>query len=265
MIVRRTPFVFLILALAVLVLAGRASTAPPPAPPDPSCSPGPSNCFAWHTAAVTVSWASPPAGVTASGCGAVTISSDTGGTGVSCTWSNAEGSRTTTTNVRKDGTPPAVTASADRGPDSNGWYNHGLTINFSGSDGVSGIGSCTSTDYKGPDTDHTSVSGSCTDNAGNSNGTGFELKYDATRAERRGKARAGAGLQRLVQPRGNGRLPGDGPIVRCRLLRRNRSSTRGPTRRRLRCRAPARTRPQTRARPPASTSDTTRDPRFSDV
>lgn len=180
MIVRRAPFVFLIVALAVLVFAGRASTAPPPAPPDPSCSPGPSNCFAWHTAAVTVSWASPPAGVTASGCGAVTISSDTGGTGVSCTWSNAEGSRTTTTNVRKDGTPPAVTASADRGPDSNGWYNHGLTINFSGSDGVSGIGSCTSTEYKGPDTDHTSVSGSCTDNAGNSNGTGFELKYDAT-------------------------------------------------------------------------------------
>jgi len=177
---RRAPVVFLFLALAGLALAGSAATAPPSAPPDPSCSPGPSDCFAWHTAAVTVSWAPKPAGVTESGCGAVTISSDTGGTPISCTWSNAEGSRTTTANVRRDGTPPDVTASADRGPDNNDWYNHGLTINFSGSDGVSGIASCTSTGYNGPDTEHTSVSGSCTDNAGNSRGTGFELKYDGT-------------------------------------------------------------------------------------
>ena len=177
---RRAPLVFLLVTLAVLVLANPGATAPPPAPPDPSCSPGPSNCFDWHRANVTVSWASPPPGVTASGCGATTISSDTGGTPVSCTWSNAEGARTTTTNVRRDASAPRVTASADRGPDNNDWYNHGLTITFSGSDDVSGIASCTTASYSGPDTGHTAVPGSCTDNAGNSSSTGFELKYDAT-------------------------------------------------------------------------------------
>jgi hypothetical protein len=177
---RRAPLVILLLALAVLVVAHPGATAPPPAPPDPSCSPGPSNCFAWHTGNVTVSWAAPPAGVTATGCGATTISSDTGGTPVSCTWSNAEGARTTTTNVRRDASPPRVTASADRGPDNNDWYNHGLTITFSGSDDVSGIASCTTASYSGPDTEHTAVPGSCSDHAGNSSSTGFELKYDAT-------------------------------------------------------------------------------------
>jgi len=177
---QRASLAFLVVALAMLVFANPGATAPPPAPPDPSCSPGPSNCFAWHTGNVTVSWASPPAGVTASGCGGTTISSDTGGTPVSCTWSNAEGSRSTSTNVRRDASPPRVTASADRGPDNNDWYNHGLTITFSGSDDVSGIASCTTASYSGPDTGHTAVPGSCSDNAGNSSSTGFELKYDAT-------------------------------------------------------------------------------------
>ena len=48
----------------------------------PGCSPGPADCGAWHTANVTVSWAAPPPGVTASGCGPTTITSDTGGTPV---------------------------------------------------------------------------------------------------------------------------------------------------------------------------------------
>ncbi len=39
-------------------------------------------------------------GVTASGCGPTTITSDTGGTPVTCTWSDASGSRATTVNVR---------------------------------------------------------------------------------------------------------------------------------------------------------------------
>ena len=176
---RRIPLLLLLSALAVLVLA-QSATALPPAPPDPTCSPGPANCSAWHTENVTVTWSPPPAGVTASGCGTVTITSDTGGTPVSCTWSNTEGSRTTTSNVRRDTTPPSVTASGDRGPDSNGWYNRKIVITFSGSDSLSGIASCSSAEYSGPDSGTTSVSGSCTDNAGNSRSTGFELKYDGT-------------------------------------------------------------------------------------
>src|SRR5262249_45842184 len=146
----------------------------------PACSPGPADCGAWHTSNVTVNWAAPPSGVSASGCGATTISNDTGGAGVSCTWSNSSGSRTTTVTVRRDATPPSVTAAADRGTDANGWFNHPVNVAFSGSDKTSGISSCTSTTYKGPDTTGTSVRGSCTDGAGNTSSTGYELKYDAT-------------------------------------------------------------------------------------
>jgi hypothetical protein len=73
-----------------------------------------------------------------------------------------------------------VSASPDRGPDNNGWYNHTVSVSFSGDDGTSGIASCTSASYGGPDTGEAKVNGSCTDNAGNTGSTGFELKYDAT-------------------------------------------------------------------------------------
>lgn len=177
---RRASTIVVASALAVLALAQPAATAPPPAPPDPSCSPGSSNCYDWHTSDVTVTWSAPPPGVTATGCGPATISSDTSGSGVSCTWSNAEGSRTTTVIVRRDATPPSVGGSPGRGPDANDWYNHSVGISFSGSDATSGIASCSSATYSGPDTDGTSVGGSCTDNAGNSGSGSVSLRYDAT-------------------------------------------------------------------------------------
>jgi hypothetical protein len=80
-----------------------------------------------------------------------------------------------------DKTPPSVTgASPSRGPDSNGWYNQPVSVAFSGSDGVSGVASCTSSGYSGPDTGGTSIGGSCTDNAGLSSSGSFDLRYDAT-------------------------------------------------------------------------------------
>jgi hypothetical protein len=189
--IRRLPLLLLLGALVVLALASSASTAPPPAPPDPTCSPGPTDCGAWHTQNVTVTWSAAPAGVSASGCGQVTITSDTSGAPVTCTWSNVDGARSTTTNVRKDASPPAVTASADRGPDNNGWYNHGVSVSFSGSDGTSGVAGCSSTSYTGPDSSSASVSGSCTDHAGNRGNATFELKYDATGPSAEAKAERG--------------------------------------------------------------------------
>ena len=180
MSLRRLPLLALVATVVVLALAQVGATASPPAPPDPTCSPGPSDCGAWHTSNVTVNWAAPPSGVTTSGCGATTISNDTAGTSVSCTWSNGSGFKTTGVTVRRDATPPSVTASADRGTDANGWFNHPVNVAFSGSDATSGVSSCTSATYKGPDTAHTSVSGSCTDGAGNTSSTGYELKYDGT-------------------------------------------------------------------------------------
>lgn len=168
---RRVPVLLLLSALAVLVLASSPSKALPPAP-SPSCSPGPADCSAWHTTDVTVTWSAPQ-------CGSVTVSTD-GTTPVSCTSTDGSGSVTTTVNVRRDATPPSVTASPDRGADNNGWYNRGVSIAFSGDDGASGVASCSSASYNGPDTGAVAISGTCTDNAGNTGRTSIEIRYDGT-------------------------------------------------------------------------------------
>jgi hypothetical protein len=178
--VRWLPLLLLVGAFIGLALARIAQSAPPPAPPDPTCSPGPADCNAWHREDVTVNWSPPPPGVAAIGCDPVTINSDAGGAPVSCTWANADGSRTTTVLVRRDASPPAVTANPQRGPDSDGWYNRAISVSFAGDDATSGVASCTSATYSGPDTGSVSINGSCSDNAGNRGGTSLAIKFDAT-------------------------------------------------------------------------------------
>ncbi len=91
-----------------------------------------------------------------------------------------------------DATAPAVSASPSRGPDSNGWYNHGLSVAFSGSDGLSGLAGCSADrSYTGPDTASGALTGSCSDVAGNSNGVSFAFKYDATAPSASGSASRG--------------------------------------------------------------------------
>jgi hypothetical protein len=69
----------------------------------------------------------------------------------------------------------------DRPADSNGWYNHPVHVTFHGTDGGSGISSCTDTSYSGPDTSSTTVNGTCTDRAGNRvSGSSPAFKYDST-------------------------------------------------------------------------------------
>jgi hypothetical protein len=84
--------------------------------------------------------------------------------------------------LRYDATAPVATgAQPGRGADLNGWYNHAVSIAFDGSDQTSGLEACTNTTYGGPDSGAASVSGSCTDKAGNPSGSlGFGLKYDET-------------------------------------------------------------------------------------
>jgi hypothetical protein len=141
---------------------------------------------AWYRSNVTVvlSYAADPGKQVASapGCGSHLVSSDTQGTSFTCTinYVGGGGAFSPTVVVRKDSTPPRVSASADRGPDANGWYNHPVHITFSGTDETSGVSSCSAVDYSGPDSASASASGSCTDNAGNTASVSFPLKYDAT-------------------------------------------------------------------------------------
>jgi hypothetical protein len=73
-----------------------------------------------------------------------------------------------------------ATATPDRPPDANGWYNHPVLISFAGS-AFSKIASCTAPQtLAGPATPGAAISGSCTDNAGKTATASFPLRYDAT-------------------------------------------------------------------------------------
>jgi hypothetical protein len=77
--------------------------------------------------------------------------------------------------------PTVGSGAAARPPDKDGWYTQPVAVTFTGSDRTSGVASCTSATYGGPDSGTAAVSGTCTDNAGNVSATAsFPLKYDAT-------------------------------------------------------------------------------------
>src|SRR5919198_2947863 len=135
---------------------------------------------------VVVHWAvsDPESPLTStSGCEpAIQIPGPSTGTTRTCSATSSGGTTTVTTKLVKiDATPPVVTAAASRSPDLNGWYNHSLTVSFSGSDATSGVASCSSSvPYSGPDNPGAAIYGTCTDNAGNLGSGALSFQYDAT-------------------------------------------------------------------------------------
>ena len=104
---------------------------------------------------------------------ATDVAGNTDGTPASYTWT-------------VDTVAPNVQANASRSADANGWYNHAFTVSFQGTDtGGSGIASCDPAVTYGDDASELdgtglTLSGSCTDKAGNSAQATFTFKYDAT-------------------------------------------------------------------------------------
>ena len=170
-----------LVCLPLVILAPAASAAPITV----TCNGG--GCAPdWYKVNITVAFAWDPTGVTStSQCDTNTVTSDTTGWSRTCTVTYSNGSQSVLpVTVKKDATPPNITgASPTRGPDSNGWYNHPVGVNFTGSDATSGIAACSSPGYSGPDTGSASFSGTCSDKAGNVSApaTSGSIKYDATR------------------------------------------------------------------------------------
>jgi hypothetical protein len=80
-----------------------------------------------------------------------------------------------------DATPPAITEwIPSRPPDYNGWYNHPVGFAFIGADTTSGIESCTTPTYAGPDDGNAQVIGSCRDRAGNVAYFAVPIRYQST-------------------------------------------------------------------------------------
>jgi len=170
--------------LAAVLLAGLAPAAS--ASPDISVAVhGTAGNLGWYVGDVTINWSvtDGQAFVVNIGCEpSILLSSDTTGTTRECKATSADTTWSyKSVNIRLDKTSPAVTASADRAPDAGGFYNHPLTATWSGVDATSGIASCTSTPYSGPDGTGISLTGTCKDKAGNvSAPVPFVFNYDAT-------------------------------------------------------------------------------------
>jgi hypothetical protein len=83
--------------------------------------------------------------------------------------------------LRYDATAPTTTAAPDRSAESHGWYNRPFAVSYAGTDGTSGLESCSAPDrYEGPDSEAVVVSGVCTDRAGNVGLAAVTAGYDAT-------------------------------------------------------------------------------------
>ena len=158
------------------------------APNAPTAAKSPTaNASGWNNTDVTVSFTDAgdngPSGI-ASCTSAVTLTTETAGTNVSgsCTDNAGNVSLATSVTVKIDKTAPInVVGAAARPADHNDWFTSPVNVNFSGVDALSGIASCTTVAFSGPDGSGVSVSGSCTDVAGNTSPNAvFLVNYDTT-------------------------------------------------------------------------------------
>jgi hypothetical protein len=146
----------------------------------------PPNTNGWYRSPLTISFTqlagdssgpdtcSAPAGYS----GPDVVSTTRSGT---CTDKAGNTSAPATATIKYDATPPTASGALARGPDANGWYNHPVALGVTGTDAMSGIASCSGPSYSGPDGTARTITGSCTDQAGNTNAAvTATLKYDAT-------------------------------------------------------------------------------------
>jgi hypothetical protein len=141
----------------------------------------------WYNRPLTISFAQAPGDV--SGAGSCTAASTYGGPDTdavtrsgSCTDAAGNASALASVTFRYDETAPTgVSGAIARPPDANGWFNHAVALAVTGTDGRSGIASCGSPVYTGPDSATASLAGTCTDRAGNTSApVGATFKYDGT-------------------------------------------------------------------------------------
>jgi hypothetical protein len=139
------------------------------------------SCNRWYTASsVALTWRHEPGGGSPiAGCQSEFFTAEQR-VKRSCTWHWPSTNKTAITEVwiGIDRTPPALAPRTNRPPDYGGWFNHPVGFRFQGQDATSGIRSCTSGTYGGPDGGGVVVRGSCRDVAGNVAFGSFRLNYD---------------------------------------------------------------------------------------
>jgi hypothetical protein len=168
--------------VALVMLLGAASAKAAPTITF-RCTPAPDDCSGWYRSSVSIDWTVLPSDATViGGCRDRPLTTDTKRSVEYCGATHGEVTATMEVPIKVDMTAPTVTGGFPaRGADVNGWYKAPVGISFRGTDATSGIASCTSTTYGGPDSGAASVVGTCTDQAGNPSAPfPYGLKYDAT-------------------------------------------------------------------------------------
>jgi hypothetical protein len=160
---------------------GRAEAAVPTV--TPVCNGVANECAGWSIVPVALNWLVSPADADRSGCTPRVFDAD-GVHEQTCTASFPfpPASASVKVTILVDRTPPqGITAAFSRPPDPSGWYTSPVAVSFAGTDGTSGIASCASVVYAGPDSTTASAQGGCRDRAGNqSPPLAVPLRYDAT-------------------------------------------------------------------------------------
>ncbi|MCA1833626.1 MAG: hypothetical protein ABR548_13365 [Actinomycetota bacterium] len=141
----------------------------------------------WYSASFDIGWTGSDALSGIDACtAAVTVDGpDTAGgsrTGA-CTDKAGNDSDPASLSFKYDATPPNVSGTPDHPANAAGWYRSAVSVTWTGEDATSDIDTCgTPSVYDGPDSATASVTGTCTDQAGNTGHGSFGFKYDATAA-----------------------------------------------------------------------------------
>ena len=142
------------------------------------------NAYGWNNTDVTVSASATDGLSGVESCEAdVVVSTEGAAQSVtrSCTDLAGNSASAAVASIHIDKTAPAVTGAPSRPTDRNGWFNHAVSVAWSATDALSGVLSCSpASNYAGPDAVSASLSGHCSDGAGNDGAGTHTLKFDAT-------------------------------------------------------------------------------------
>lgn len=146
-----------------------------------NASPAP-NSAGWNQSDVTVTFTCSDAISGVASCPAPqTVTGDVASQTVTGTATdNAGNSASASVVVKIDRTPPVITASLSPAPNSAGWNKSDVTVTFICTDATSGIANCPAPQAITGEVSSQTISGTATDNAGNSSSTSVTVKIDKT-------------------------------------------------------------------------------------
>jgi hypothetical protein len=124
----------------------------------------------WYIGDVSVEWDvtdNESAIQSSSGCGFILISADTAATTLTCEATSGGGTSSQSVTIKRDATRPTAAATAGPPPNTSGWRKTNVTVNFTGTDALSGGVTCTPQAVISAEGASQSINGYCYDAAGN--------------------------------------------------------------------------------------------------